>query len=91
MVLLPTLLGALMTKRSKTKKPGSLRKIVKSLDPSEPEKAEIEVHGADHLYKELRIENTLQDDTGKKVKLKKDAKVEVIIEADLKDTIPNDE
>jgi hypothetical protein len=33
----------------------------------------------------------LEDDKGQKVKLKKDAEVDVIIEADLKDTIPNDE
>jgi hypothetical protein len=79
------------TKKSTTKKAGYVRKIVKSIDPAQPEKAEIEVHGADHLYKELRIENTLEDDKGQKVKLKKDAEVDVIIEADLKDTIPNDE
>lgn len=80
-----------MTKRSKTKKPGSVRKIVPPVIPSEAEKAEIEVRGADHLYKELRIENTLEDEKGHKVKLKKDAEVEVIIEADEKDTIPKDD
>ena len=89
-MVLPTVSGAPMTKRSKTKKPGSVRKIVPSIIPSEPEKAEIEVHGADQLYRELRIENILEDEKGNKVKLKKDAAVEVIIEADLKDTTPKD-
>lgn len=80
-----------MTKRSKTKKPGSVRKIIKPIVPSEPEKAEIEVHGADDLYKELRIENKLEDEKGKKVKLKKDVEVDVTIEADVKDTLPAEE
>jgi hypothetical protein len=80
-----------MTKKPKTKKSGSVRKIVKPVVPSEPEKAEIEIHGADDLYKELRIENTLEDAKGHKVKLKKDAEVDVTIEADAKDTVPKDE
>ena len=80
-----------MTKRSKTTKPGSVRKIIKSIVPAEPEKAEIEVHGADDLYKELRIENKLEDEKGKKVKLKKGVEVDVAIEADVKDMLPAEE
>jgi hypothetical protein len=52
---------------------------------------EIEVKGADDLYKEIRIENTLQDSKGKKVKLNKGAEVDVTIEADEKDTTPKSE
>lgn len=52
-----------------------------------PEKAEIAVEGADHLYKEIRIENTLEDEQGRKVKLKEGAQVEVVVEADPKDTV----
>lgn len=51
-----------------------------SLFTSEPEKAEVEVHGADELYKEIRIENVLEDEHGKKVKLKEDADVDVVVE-----------
>lgn len=77
-----------MTHRPKTKKPGTVRKIIQPHDSSEPEKAEISVEGADHLYREIRIENTLEDSHGKKVKLKPGAEVEVIVEADEKATVP---
>jgi uncharacterized cupredoxin-like copper-binding protein len=75
-------------KRPKTTRPGTVEKIIKSPLPHEPEKAEIAVEGADHLYREIRIENTLEDDKGKKVKLKPGASVEVTVEADPKDTVP---
>jgi len=80
-----------MTKRPRTIKAGTVRKIVPPVIPSENEKAEIEVHDADHLYKEIRIDNTLESASGKKVKLKKDVDVDVTIEADEKDTLPKDE
>ncbi|HEX4783149.1 MAG TPA: hypothetical protein VH350_02340 [Candidatus Sulfotelmatobacter sp.] len=48
----------------------------------EPEKAQIAVEGADHLYRELRVPNSLTDSHGKKVKLKEGTEVEVKIEAD---------
>ena len=80
-----------MAKRPKTTKPGKVRKIVPSVIPSEPEKVEIELHDGDHLYKELRIDNRLENANGKKVKLKKDVEVDVTIEADEKDTSPADQ
>jgi len=79
------------TKKPKTKKPGTVRKIIKPLVPNEPEKAEIEIHEAEDLYKEIRIENALTDSEGKKVKLKPNAEVDVTIEADKKDTLPENE
>jgi len=72
-------------RKPKTKKPGVVEKIIKT--PHEPEKAEITIHDADELYKEIRIENTLVTDDGEKVKLKKGAHVEIIVEADDKDTV----
>lgn len=48
----------------------------------EPEKAQIAVEGADQLYRELRVRNTLTDEDGNKVKLTKGAEVEVKIEAE---------
>jgi hypothetical protein len=77
-----------MTKKPKAVRPGTVQKIIKSPIPDIPEKAEIAVEGADHLYKEIRIENTLEDEHGKKVKLKEGAHVEVVVEADPKDTVP---
>jgi len=68
--------------------PGTVEKIIKSPFPSEPEKAQITVEGGDHLYREIRIDNTLTNDEGEEVSLKPGAKVEVTVEADSKDTTP---
>jgi hypothetical protein len=76
-----------LTTKPKTTKPGTVVKVIKSSDPAVPEKAEIDVEGADPLYRELRIENTLEHEDGKKVKLKEGAHVEVTIEADPKETV----
>lgn len=67
--------------------PGTVEKII---PPSydEPEKAEIAVDGADPLYKEIRVENKLEDGEGKEVGLKPGAQVEVTIEADPQETTP---
>ena len=62
------------------------KKIIKSPFPSEPEKAQITVEGADHLYREIRVENTLTNENGDEVSLKPGAHVEVTLEADAKDT-----
>jgi hypothetical protein len=79
-----------MTENPSATLPGTVEKIIKSPDPREPEKAQIAVEGADHLYKEIRIENTLQDENGTEVRLKQGAKVEVTVEAEPKDTIAVD-
>jgi hypothetical protein len=68
--------------------PGTVEKIIPSPYPSEPEKAQISVKDGDDLYKEIRIENALQDEDGNEVALKKGAEVEVTVEADKKDTRP---
>jgi hypothetical protein len=77
-----------VARKPKTIKAGRVRKIIKPIHPSLPEKAEIEVHDADHLYREIRIDNELEDENGKKVKLKEHADVDVVIEADPKSTEP---
>jgi len=46
------------------------------------------VEGADHLYREIRIDNTLTNENGDEVSLKPGAQVEVTVEADAKDTTP---
>ena len=75
---------------AKTTKPGTVEKVVKPLDPREPEKAQINIRGAEPLYQEIRIENTLTDQDGKEVKLKDGAEVEVHVEADKSATTPKD-
>jgi hypothetical protein len=62
--------------------PGTVEKIIPPITPNQPEKAQIAVEGAEDLYKEIRVENTLQDESGNEVALKKGAKVDVTIEAD---------
>jgi hypothetical protein len=71
-----------MSEKPSTTLPASVEKIIKSPSPQEPEKAQIAVEGADNLYRELRIENTLTDENGEKVRLKQGAQVEVTIEAE---------
>lgn len=74
--------------KPKTVKPGKVKKIIQPVTPLEPEKAEIDVEGADHFYREIRIENTLEDEEGNEVKLKEGAKVDVVVEADRDATVP---
>jgi len=61
--------------------PAVFEKIIKPLAPQEPKKAQIAIQGADDLYREIRVENTLENAAGEKVKLKPGAEVEVTIEA----------
>jgi hypothetical protein len=77
-----------MTQKPNVTLPGKVEKIIKPADPREPEKAQIAIEGADTLYKEIRIENSLTNKNGEKVRLKKDADVDVTLEADSDATIP---
>ena len=67
--------------------PGTVQKIIPAI-AGEPEKAEVVVEGAENLYREVRVENTLQDPAGNPVALKKGTKVEVTIEAPPEGTDP---
>ena len=71
-----------MTENSSTSLHGTVEKIITPRVSTEPEKAQIFIEGADRLYKELRIENTLTDEGGKEVHLKRGDPVEVTIEVD---------
>ena len=71
-----------MSEKVTTTLPATVEKIIKPVSPREPEKAQIAVEGADHLYRELRIENNLTDENGDKVPLKEGAEVEITIEAE---------
>jgi hypothetical protein len=67
---------------------GKVEKIIPGVIPAMPDKAQIAVEGAEDLYKEIRVENTLQDENGKPVKLRAGAEVEVTIEAEKHATEP---
>jgi hypothetical protein len=60
--------------------PGTVNRIIPPR-PSRPEKAQIAVDRADHGHRDLRIENSLTDENGDEVKLKKGAHVEVTVAA----------
>lgn len=77
-----------MSEKPRVTLPGTVEKIVKPPIPSEPEKAQIAVEGADELYREIRIDNTLTNENGEEVKLKLGAQVEVTVEAEAKATTP---
>src|SRR5580704_2759761 len=71
--------------RPKTVMPGTVDRLIPSPCPSQPEKAQISIEGADHGYRDLRFENSLIDEHGDEVRLKKGAHVEVTVTA----KIPN--
>jgi len=77
-----------MSEKPSTTLPGTVEKIIKSPIPDEPEKAQIAVEGADHLYREIRIENTLTSEEGEEVSLKPGAQVEVTVVAEAEATTP---
>jgi hypothetical protein len=71
--------------------PGTVEKIIPAIGNQIPEKAQIQLEGADELYREIRIDNTLEDADGNPVSLKKGADVDVTIEADPDDTKPKED
>jgi hypothetical protein len=64
-----------------TTMPGIVNKIIPSPHTSQPEKAQIAVESTDQRFRNLRIENTLTDEHGDDVKLKKGAHVDVTVTA----------
>ena len=70
--------------------PGTVEKVIPPIAPVEPEKAQISLKGAEDLYKEIRVKNTLHDENGKPVALKPGAEVDVTITAEEAAVIPKD-
>jgi CheY-like chemotaxis protein len=68
--------------------PGTVEKIIPAIGHVQAEKAQIALEGADHLYREIRIDNTLHDEAGNAVSLKVGAEVHVTIEAEAEQTLP---
>ena len=73
-----------MTEKASVTLPGTVEKIINS--PFEPEKIEISVERSDHLFQEVRIENSFTDDKGNEVSLKLGAPVEFTMEATVAST-----
>ena len=66
---------------------GTVEKVIKPFVQSEPEKVEISIAEADHLYREIRVENVVTDENGEKASLKPGAKVDLVVEADSNATV----
>jgi hypothetical protein len=60
---------------------GTVELVIKSVGSEGPDKAQIAVEGADELYREIRIENSLKTNQGEEVELKPGAVVDIRIEA----------
>jgi hypothetical protein len=81
---------ARIPQHASTSMPGTVHKIIPPTSLNRPEKAQIAVGGADHGYRDLRIENTLIDEHGDDVRLKKGARVEVTVTSDPNATLNED-
>jgi hypothetical protein len=73
--------AARISEQPSTTMPGTVKKIIVSPRPSQPEKAQIAVDGADRRHRDLRIENKLTDEHGDDARLEKGARVEVTVTA----------
>jgi hypothetical protein len=71
-----------MTDKTTTNLTGVVEKIIKPLDPGQPERAKIAAEQADHVYREIRIDNNIIDAAGHAVRLKPGTEVEITIKAD---------
>lgn len=85
-------LGDLMQKLFEPEKPAvTLHGTVEKIIPGNSvvtERAQVSVDGGEHLYREIRVDNVLQDGNGNKVALKLGSRVEVTIEAEKDATVP---
>jgi hypothetical protein len=63
-----------------TAMPGTVEKIIPALGGRQSLKAQIAIEGAEDLYGEIRIDNTLQTGDGDDVSLRAGSKVEVRVE-----------
>ena len=79
--------SATSNENASTTLPGTVEKIIKPAYPGQVEKAQIAVEGAEDLYREIRIDNTLKTEEGKEVALKQGAEVDVTVEAEPEATL----
>lgn len=76
-----------MIQRSDTILLGFVEKIIESPHPSEPEKAQIAIESTNGLHEEIRIENTMRDESGGEVSLTPGALVRITVKVKPPDTI----
>jgi len=86
--LFASVLEVIVTEGASTSLAATVETIVKSPIPNVPEKAQIHLEGTESLYRELRFENTLTNDSGDHVSLQPDARVKVTVKAEIEDTTP---
>ena len=55
--------------KKRRKMQGTVEKVIKPVDPSQPEKAQITIREGEDLYREIRVENVLTDTDGEKAHL----------------------
>jgi hypothetical protein len=79
-----------VAEKTKTSKLGTVKNILPSFDPREPDTAEIHIRDGEPLYQELRVPNSFLNQKGHEVQLKKGAEVEIHIEADKDATTPKE-
>jgi hypothetical protein len=65
--------------RPSTRMSGTVRRIIPSRRGMSPGKAQISVDLPEKRYREIRIENSLTDEHGDEVKLKRGARVQVTV------------
>jgi hypothetical protein len=73
---------ARVPERTSTTMPGTVNKFIESPLRRQPEKARIAFGRASQLHGDLRIENSLTDENGDDVNLKKGAHVDVTVAAE---------
>ena len=71
--------------------PATVQKVIKPYYTHQPEKAQIALDEGEDLYREIRVENSLQDEQGHEVRLKPGVPVEITIAADEEDTVKKTE
>ena len=76
-----------MIRRSDTTLLGFVEKIIESTHPSEPEKAQIAIESTNGLHEEIRIENTVRDESGGEVSLTPGALVRITVKVKPPDAI----
>ena len=79
-----------MTEKPRVTLPGTVEKIIQPSYPDQVEKAQISIEGADDMYREIRIENSLAVANGDEVRLKKGAEVDITVQAGQEETTSND-
>jgi hypothetical protein len=70
-----------MTKLPDNTLPGIVEQIIHSSNSGEPEKAQIDIQGADGVVGEIRIVNKLTQKNGNEMSLEKGGAVKVTIKA----------